>query len=42
MIFVVEELTKSVRMKVIGMTLFATGFAVGVMRLPSAPNTISP
>lgn len=32
-IFVVEELTKSVRMKVIGMTLLATGFAVGVMRL---------
>lgn len=32
-IFVIEELTKSVRMKVITLTLLATGTAVGVMRL---------
>lgn len=32
-IFVVEELTKSVRMKVIVLTLLATAAAVGVMRL---------
>lgn len=33
MVFVVEELTKTIRMKVIALTLLATGTAVGVMRL---------
>lgn len=32
-IFVVEELTKSIRMKVIALTLLATGTAIAVMRL---------
>lgn len=32
-IFVVEELTKSIRMKVIALTMVATAVAVGVMRL---------
>ncbi len=37
-IFVIEELTKSIRMKVIALTLLATATAVGVMRLLLGSN----